>query len=155
MRLSEWHIWRYVIVAVLFCSVANCFRAHDDGEHFSHFLSEMSQKEPVTNANVVEGSLLADLFRDSPRGLQEASRGGTHFHEATSILDDEVEAKQVQGLFADGWALGDGSTTLVVVHYQLVQKGPPLGLLRHVVQLQEAVGSLQAHTRMASKQRPP
>ena len=58
----------------------------------------------------------------------------TYLKEATTVLGEDIEPVEVEGVLADGRALGDRGASLLHEAEQLVQPGAPLGVVVELIQ---------------------
>ena len=64
----------------------------------------------------------------------QSSTSSTYLKEATTVLGEDVEPVEVEGVLADGRALGDRGASLLHEAEQLVQPGAPLGVVVDLIQ---------------------
>ena len=64
----------------------------------------------------------------------QSSTSCTYLKEATTVLGEDVEPVEVEGVLADGRALGDRGASLLHEAEQLVQPGAPLGVVVDLIQ---------------------
>ena len=58
----------------------------------------------------------------------------TYLKEAAAVLGEDVEPVEVEGILADGGALGDGGAPLLHEAEQLIQPGAPLRMVVDLIQ---------------------
>ena len=64
----------------------------------------------------------------------QSSTSCTYLKEATTVLGEDVEPVEVEGVLADGRALGDRGASLLHEAEQLVQPGSPLRVVVNLIQ---------------------
>ena len=96
----------------------------------------------VTEKLIAQTDLTNDIARIPQKLIPNVKPGTggqsstfcTYLKEATTVLGEDVEPVEVEGVLADGRALGDRGASLLHEAEQLVQPGAPLRVVVDLIQ---------------------